>query len=65
MSNRKNYVIVIMISITVLVLAVAGLSAAGLFTTESYKAYAETNYQGQNQFNNQTTNSTFSIGSLP
>ena len=62
----ENYVIVTMISIAALVLAVAGLSAAGLFTTESYKAYADTNdqsnvFQGKNQFNNQTTNSTFSI----
>ena len=70
MSNMENYVIVTMISIAALVLAVAGLSAAGLFTKESYKAYADTNdqsnvIQGKNQFNNQTNNSTFSIGSIP
>ena len=67
MSNMENhFVILTIISIAALVLAVAGIAAVGLFTTESYKVYADTNdqsnlFQGENQFNNQTTNSTFSI----
>ena len=64
---ENHFVILTMILIAALVLAVAGISAAGLFKTESYKVYAsDTNdqsnvFQGENQFNNQTTNSTFSI----
>ena len=62
-------VILTIISVTAIVLAVTGIAASGLFRTESYKAYADTNYQsnvfqGQNQFNNQTINSTFSLGSI-
>jgi hypothetical protein len=63
---ENHFVILTIISIAALVLAVAGIAAVGLFTTESYKVYADTNdqsnvFQGENQFNNQTTNSTFSI----
>ena len=62
-------VILTIISVAAIVLAVTGIAAGGSFTTESYKAYADTNYQsnpfqGQNQFNNQTINSTFSLGSI-
>jgi hypothetical protein len=63
----KHVVILTIIFIAAIVLTFAGIATAvGLFTTESHKVFADTTVfnnqqQGENLFNNQTINSTFSI----
>jgi hypothetical protein len=64
---KTSLVLLAILSVAATILAVAVIGA-GLFATESYKAFADTNnqsseFQGENKINNQTIDSTFCLGS--